>query len=275
MKENKRQLNLIGGGFQHTQSSSGVENKYVEWVKGSISSDISIYVDEALLRPSVQGTKNYGWLCESKTIIPEIYNWCENNLKFLKNNFIKVFTHDVELVAKSEIFVLTQCSIKSVLPENNHNLYLKNKLVSMIASNKVMCPEHKFRQHIISKFKNKCDLYGRGYNQIDSKLSGLQDYCFSFAMENATYSNMITEKITDCFVTGTIPIYYGIKNIGDFFNIDGIIMLDGNFDINSLSFDLYEKMYPAVLENYQIAKNILTAEDYIYKKFLQNKIYEN
>jgi len=145
----------------------------------------------------------------------------------------------------------------------------------MIASNKVMCPEHKFRQHIISKFKNKCDLYGRGYNQIDSKLSGLQDYCFSFAMENATYSNMITEKITDCFVTGTIPIYYGIKNIGDFFNIDGIIMLDGNFDINSLSFDLYEKMYPAVLENYQIAKNILTAEDYIYKKFLQNKIYEN
>jgi hypothetical protein len=274
MKENKRQINLIGGGFQHAQSSSGVENKYVEWIKGSISSDISIYVDEALLRPTVKETKNYGWLCESRTIIPGIYIWCENNLEFLKNNFIKIFTHDIKLVAKSEIFVLTQCSSKSAIPEINHKLYEKNKLVSIIASNKLMCGEHYFRQEIVSKFKNECDLFGRGYNTIENKLYGLEDYCFSFALENATYPNMISEKITDCFVTGVVPIYYGIDNIGDFFNKDGIIILNNEFNINDLSFDLYYELLPIVKENFEIAKNILTAEDYIYINHIE-KIYEN
>jgi hypothetical protein len=54
-------------------------------------------------------------------------------------------------------------------------------------------------------------------------------------MENATYSNMFTEKITDCFMTGTIPIYYGISNIGDYFNTDGIIILDDNFKLDTIS----------------------------------------
>jgi len=92
----RKKINLIGGGFQHTVSTNGLDPKFIEWVKNRYESDISFYVDEAILGWTNNATKNYGWLCESKTIIPEIYNWCENNLKFLKNNFIKVFTHDVE-----------------------------------------------------------------------------------------------------------------------------------------------------------------------------------
>ena len=120
----------------------------------------------------------------------------------------------------------------------------------MIASNKTMCSEHIYRQQIIQKFSNKCDHFGRGYNPINNKEDGLKDYCFSFAMENATYSNMFTEKITDCFMTGTIPIYYGISNIGDYFNTDGIIILDDNFK-RSIDFPL--------------------AEDYIFKTFIEGK----
>jgi hypothetical protein len=83
---------------------------------------------------------------------------------------------------------------------------------------------------------------------------------------------MFTEKITDCFMTGTIPIYYGIRNIGDFFNSDGIITLDDNFKIEDLSFELYKSKINAVIENFKLAKELLIAEDYIYINHIKNEI---
>lgn len=212
--------------------------------------------------------KNYGWICESKTIIPEIYRWCYDNIDTLKVKFIKVFTHDVELANSSNIFQLTQSSGKSFI--QNGYLYHKTKLVSMIASNKQMCYEHTYRQLMINKFSSECDHFGRGYKCINNKEDGLRDYCFSFAMENGTYANMFTEKITDCFMTGTIPIYYGIPNIGDFFDINGIIVLNDNFNISDLSFDLYYSKIDSIKRNLTSSLDLLVAEDYIYDKYIRN-----
>jgi hypothetical protein len=262
----KIKINMIGGGFQHLISTNGIEPKYMEWVKGSHTAPISIYIDNALAAQKNPHTKNYGWLCESRTIIGNIYNWCANNIDYLKSNFISVFTHDAQLASMSDIFVLTQCSAKSFLTHGE--IYTKSKLVSMIASNKRMCNEHLYRQEVIKKYSNQCDHFGRGFNEIKNKEDGLKDYCFSFALENATYSNMFTEKITDCFMTGTIPIYYGIKNIGDYFNPDGIITLTDDFKIENLSFDLYNSKLSAVEENLKLSMDLLLAEDYICKNFI-------
>lgn len=263
---NKLKINMIGGGFQHTISTNGMEPKYVEWIKGFHTAPISIYIDSAILQQTNPNTKNYGWLCESKTIIRNTYNWCTNNIDYLKSNFHSVFTHDIELASSSDIFVLTQCSAKSFFTHGE--VYKKNKLVSMIASSKRMCAEQFYRQEVIKKYSNQCDHFGRGYREIPNKEDGLKDYCFSFALENATYSNMFTEKITDCFMTGTIPIYYGIKNIGDYFNPDGIITLTDDFKIEDLSFDLYQSKMNAVKENLRLSMDLLLAEDYICKNFL-------
>jgi hypothetical protein len=138
----------------------------------------------------------------------------------------------------------------------------------MIASNKVMCQEHLYRQEIVKKYSSQCDHFGRGYNEIENKEDGLKDYCFSFALENATYSNMFTEKITDCFMTGTIPIYYGIENISDYFNPDGIILLTDDFEIKNLSFDLYNSKLESIKENLRLSMDLLLAEDYICKNFI-------
>jgi hypothetical protein len=273
MQYERQEINLIGGGFQHSPSTSGYDPLYVTWVKGRQTSPISMYVDHSIKQPTNQNTKNYAWLVESKTINPSLYDWCSNNVRYLKDNFISVFTHDVYLASISTIFKLTQCSGKSFI--SSGEVYNKNKLVSMIASNKVMCSEHRFRQEIINKYKNKCDHYGRGFNPIDNKVDGLRDYYFSFAMENATYSNMFTEKITDCFMTGTIPIYYGMVNIGDFFNKAGIIMLDDSFKIEDLSVELYNSKLGAINENFRLANELLVAEDYIYKHFLKDEIQYN
>jgi hypothetical protein len=264
----KTKINMKGGGFQHTVSTNDLDPKLIEWVKDG-SAQISIHIDDGLFIPINPNNKNYGWLCESKTIIPSQYEWCKQNINILKNNFLKVFTHDVELTKSSDIFQLTQCSSKSFFAHGE--VYPKTKLVSMIASNKTMCNEHIYRQQIIQKFSNECDHFGRGHRPIDNKEDGLKDYCFSFAMENATYPNMFTEKITDCFMTGTIPIYYGIPNIGDYFNIDGIIILDDNFNINDLSFDLYYSKMDAVIDNFKRSIDFPLAEDYIFKNFIEGK----
>ena len=267
---NRKKINLVGGGFQHSPSTSGYNPLHVEWVKNSFISDISIYVDYGVKTETNKDTKNYAWICESRTIIPDLYEWCRNNINYLKNNFIYVFTHDIELSKVSDIFKIVQCSGKSFI--KNGKMYDKTKLVSMIASNKIMCEEHRYRQEIIKKYSNKCDHYGRGYNEITNKEDGLIEYCFSFVIENATYSNMFTEKITDCFMTGTIPIYYGMNNIGDFFNLDGIIILNENFKVEDLSFDLYYSKIKSVKENLQKSENLLVAEDYIYLNYIKNEI---
>ena len=88
-------------------------------------------------------------------------------------------------------------------------------------------------------------------------------------MENATYPNMFTEKITDCFMTGTIPIYYGISNIGDYFDTNGIITLNDDFKIEDLSFELYQSKIESVEKNLHLAIDLLVAEDYIYKNFIE------
>ncbi len=262
----KTKINMIGGGFQHAISTNGTTPKFVEWVKYDKSATISLYIDNGIRQPIVTNTKNYGWLCESKTIIPSQYEWCRQNINILKTKFIKVFTHDVELSKLSDIFQLVQCSGKSFLKHGE--IYTKSKLVSMIASNKNMCDEHNYRQQLIKKFTNQCDHFGRGFNEIKNKEDGLKDYCFSFALENATYPNMFTEKITDCFMTGTIPIYHGIENIGDYFNVDGVIRLTDDFKIEDLSFELYKSKLSAVQENLKLSMDLLLSEDYICRNFL-------
>ncbi len=81
----RKKINLIGGGFQHTVSTNGLDPKFIEWVKNRYESDISFYVDEAILGWTNNATKNYGWLCESKTIIPaSAVGACASSISLLR-----------------------------------------------------------------------------------------------------------------------------------------------------------------------------------------------
>lgn len=269
--DTRQEINMIGGGFQHSPSTSGYEPLYVKWVKGNYTAPISFHIDFQIKIPPNPNTKNYGWLSESRDINVGLYDWCRNNIGFLEKYYILVFTHDVSLLPLSKVFAL-QVSGKSFIAESDGAIYPKTKLVSMIASNKTMCPAHMYRHEMIAKFSGKCDHFGRGFNYLPNKIDGLKDYCFSIAMENGTYPNMVSEKITDCFMTGTIPIFYGIENIGDLFNTDGIITLNNDFKIEDLSFDLYNSKIEAVKENFRTAMDMLVSEDYLYLKYIKNEI---
>jgi hypothetical protein len=49
------------------------------------------------------------------------------------------------------------------------------------------------------------------------KLEGLRDYRYSLAFENCRQRNYFTEKILDCWLAWTMPIYWGCPNLSDYF----------------------------------------------------------
>jgi hypothetical protein len=264
----RQKLNLIGGGFHHADSSSGYSiPKLIEWVKVGETAPISVHIDHSIIDRKVnKNKKNYAWLLESSAIIPDVIEWVKNNIKYIDNNFEFIFTHDERLLNLSDKF-------KFVIPNavpwvGDVGVHSKTKLISMIASNKRMCPGHNYRQEIIQKYKNKLDHYGVGFSPLQKKEDGLKDYMFSIAMENDNYPNIFCEKITDCFAMGTIPIFWGSPHIGKFFNEDGIIKLE-EFNIDEITPELYYSKLTAIKDNYERSLEIPTAEDYFFKEYIK------
>jgi hypothetical protein len=59
-----------------------------------------------------------------------------------------------------------------------------------------------------------------------SKIEIFETYMFSIVIENSRQIHYFTEKIIDCLLTKTIPIYYGCPNISDYFDTSGWIILE-------------------------------------------------
>lgn len=264
----KQKINMIGGGFQHDIcSSAGSIPKHIEWIKNNHTAPISIHIDYAIQIPIDKSKLNFAWIQESSTINVSLHEWIKENISYLEENFELIFTHDTRLSLLSPKIKHVICNARPWVKDIG--LFKKTKLVSMIASNKTMCPEHILRQQVVGMFKDKIDLYGRGYNEISDKIEGLKDYAFSIAMENSTYSLGYTEKIADCFATGTIPIYYGCEEINTIFNPEGILWLHQDFKVEDLSFDLYHSKMSAIKDNFNKIKDWPIAEDYIYLHYIK------
>ena len=185
-------------------------------------------------------------------------------MEFVASRCDGIFTCDKEL-AKNKGFLYSITNAASWVQDKQ--IYKKTKLVSMISSNKGYTPGHRKRLEYVEKFKNQVDLYGTGFNTIERKEDGLRDYMFSINIENASYDTYFTEKLTDCFATGTIPIFYGCKSVVDYFNEDGIIFLEDDFDISLLTKELYYSKIDSVKDNFEKIQNFPVAEDYIYKNY--------
>jgi hypothetical protein len=263
----KLEINMVGGGFRHDVCSSykNVPKKII-WKKNN-SANISFYIDHAIFSYPDKNKKNFAWLAESQTINTDLYRNVSQNINFIEENYEALFTHDEALLRLSSKFKFTICAARPWIEQPK--ITKKEKIVSMIASCKVMCREHMYRQQIINKYKNDLDLFGRGFNEILNKEEGLEKYYYSIAMENGIYATMFTEKIADCFAMGTIPIYYGHNSITNFFNKDGIIFLNDDFNLKHLTPELYYSKIDAVKDNFERIQAFPVAEDYIYERYLK------
>jgi hypothetical protein len=197
------------------------------------------------------------FLVEPKSIHPGHYQYALDNAERLKY----IISYDREFFNnKINNFIHIPPPFGAWINDNDRKIYDKNLNISFIASTKILCEEHKYRQQIVNKLSNICDVYGKGRREIKNKIDGLRNYRFSVCMENYITDLYYTEKILDCFLTGTIPIYWGTKNIKNVFDINGIIFLDDllneKITFNELNEQLYNEKLTSINNNFKIANNL-------------------
>lgn len=256
-------IGLIGGGFQHAFSSTlwKKPTNFV-WSKNVIE-DITFFVDESIQQGiNINCKRKFAWLLESRTISPNSVSYVKDNWKSISDNYEILFTHNKDVYDLADNFIY--------LPPHGFwiespKIYPKSKLVSMISSNK----NYKHRLEWVDKLRGVVDLYGRGFNTFNKKEDALNDYMFSVTIENDRYETYWSEKILDCFATGTVPIYYGSPDITDYFNGEGIIFLNDDFDIKTLTLEEYEKRMPAIIDNFNRCLYYDIIEDIIYEKWIK------
>lgn len=284
----KAKLNMVGNSILTNVPevcSSPLNNpRYIEWVTDG-SSQISVHVDHALKRPTDKSKKNYGWFAESSTMIQGLIDEVFANLDYYKSNFECIFTFDKRVCQRDPFFKFTIPNANPMI--QNRKIYDKTKKVSAVMSSNHDKPEYQYRLNCLGKIKSKdrdnvVDVYGRGRGQNElpwlyqfegkresGKMIALKDYRFSFAFENNNYPTMFCEKLTDCFATGTIPIFWGAPDIGDYFDMDGVIMYNDDIDLDSLTEELYMSKLPAIKRNFELTLEFLSMEDYFYITYIK------
>lgn len=267
----KYKINLVGDSFTHLTggnkgySVAGKESKYIQWVKDG-SGNGTFYVDnwiEQAFIEDVEGPR-YAWLLESKFVTTQIVD----SMRLFPDKYLEkfdiIFTHNKDLLNIDSKF--KWCPAQGFWIKDP-KIYEKSKMISFITSNKNFTEGHKIRLKWVEKIGDQVDLYGRGFNEIATKEEGLCDYMFSIVIENGFYESYFTEKILDCFATGTIPVYLGTPDIGNFFNKDGIMNLTDEFDVSE---EIYYSKLNAIRENLERVKDMEVLEDFIYKNYLEN-----
>jgi hypothetical protein len=71
----------------------------------------------------------------------------------------------------------------------------------------------------------KIDVFGKGRKLIRDKSEGLDRYMYSIAIENSSSPDYWTEKLSDCFLSMTVPIYVGAPNINEYFPTESFVQV--------------------------------------------------
>ena len=135
----------------------------------------------------------------------------------------------------------------------------KDRILSTVCSNKAMGHTlHRLRYDFTQKAKAaipELEVFGRGVRDIDDKAEALDRYKYHLAIENHLAPHHITEKLTDTYLAGALPLYFGAPNAADYFPKDSFIPVDirdtrGAIDTIRRSIDNneYEKRIDAIME---------------------------
>jgi hypothetical protein len=228
--------------------------------------DDIVVITDMYLNDSIKqlNCRKIAWLLEPREIIEKMYNKCTYQW-VIDNHFLfdEIWTHDESLFYLGKCKWIPQAGIW--IKENDRKIYNKSKLCSFISSTKKYTSGHQFRNMVRTYIPSFVDVYGRGVQNIDEKIEGLKEYAYSIAIENCIVDTYFTEKIIDCFATGTIPIYWGTSKIINHFNPRGIIHFKSLEELNmyliDISFEDYNNRIEYIKENFEYAKKYYVGED--------------
>lgn len=224
-----------------------------------------------------------------KLLVPPKNVWClmqEPPNEYFKYRhkaskiYHRVFTQDQSL--KGERYTHTHGALPWHVDKSFDYLkrckpFKKTLELSCITSNKRDFQGQRLRMDFLEKLKNRlqANIFGKGINPIKDKWDGLYPYRYSLAIENFKGPDYWSEKLADCFLAWTLPIYYGCTNIYDYFPKESLVRIDIN-DPNVfqkteeiISSNLWEKRREAIF----YARELIL-EKYQLFPFIANKIKE-
>jgi hypothetical protein len=206
----------------------------------------------------------HDWVIQNKHLFDAILTWNDKVLNNCENALFLPFGHtwfkpdQYEKEYKKEFKIAHLCG--TLLKSYGHQI-----------RHEILARENEIK--IPSKFFHT---YGNRHNIERARIDKEEifgDSQFGVAIENFAHRGWFSEKILDCFLLKTIPMYWGCSNIGDFFNTDGIIEF-GEADefiyiSNQLTNTYYESKDNVIEENYQLALKYVNYEQNIIDKITE------
>ena len=186
------------------------------------------------------------------------------------NNYFAILTFNDTVLRTFKNAYKYIFSFTLILPEDrNPPIESKQYLLTTLVGHKNITEAHQFRQIIYRhqmrlsmpicfyRTKDKPDINNNPIigPQGHEKIS-MFNAQFHLAIENSRQINYFTEKLCDCLVTKTIPVYYGCPNISDFFDITGWIIIE------KIDFDELEEKIKLLTPEYYMAHINIVEKNY-------------
>jgi hypothetical protein len=104
----------------------------------------------------------------------------------------------------------------------------KTRPFSVVTSNLAALPGHRARLRFLARLHDlpELDMFGRGIRPLADKWDGVAPYRYSLAIENTIVDHYWTEKVADCFLAWTLPIYAGCPNLEAYFPAESFVRID-------------------------------------------------
>lgn len=262
------------------------QSNYFVWDRFNIGLKTHFYSHNSMLETMGNPDRRFGMFIESEAIVPEDYCIFEKH-KGLEKDFDAILTYSDKLLnSLSNARFVPFCAqpwygnqlgggqITNKAYEN------KTKNISIVSSDKTYCELHKKRIMIANQLKsnNLADTFGTFDGGVPVKVCDmLTDYRYSIGIENYVSDYFFTERLTNCFVAMTVPIYFGARKIPELFNPDGIIFLkETDLDcivpvLAQCSENDYEQRLPAIIDNFNRVMKFINIDDYLYE-VVNNKL---
>lgn len=270
-------INLFDINFSFMKNKVGYDSlsycrpERMEWVRDNLDwSGATVFADELCFSDRVDNVKTdfkVAWLLEP----PGIKNTAKS-IRNVQHKFDMILSYlPIEMLGVDESkFVCLPSAGSWIQPQEKHE---KTRDVSIIASGKRDTVGHRLRHEIIDIYRESMDLYGYGYRPIVCKTEGLLPYRFSMIIENEKYPMFFSEKLVDCMLCRTIPIYWGASRVSEIFDDRGILSFDSKDEVASFlgnaTPDLYTSLLKSIEYNYDVALKYARIDDVMHDVILE------
>jgi len=269
-------------GYVTAQGESAPRTQKMRYVlrkkEFNYSSGVTLFTDNFLdkdIISSIQSPIKIGWIQEPPVVHSHVYE----RVPSFVGELDYLFTFSKELAEKYENCIeFPWCYLR--VGVKDWGIHKKERTLSMVASDKRWAPGHILRHEIADRLSQKyeIDLWGAGYKKFPSlgKSLALNDYMYSIIVQNSQVDTFFTDFV-DPLITGTVPIFWGTREVCNIFNPDGIILFNTLEELEDIlsqigAEDYFSRM-DAIKENFEIAKRYWKVDDQladVIKKVTQN-----